>query len=568
MEKFTIAHQSFIGQRENNEDACLVLKLGDRGLFLAVADGMGGYEGGEIASNLILLKIKQFLEKNYHDSLKPENLKSILTDCFELAQYTIHQKILEEPSLHGMGTTLTALIIYDNYYAYGNIGDSRIYLITPEFTHQITVDHTYIEEFRQKFHEPITPEFLARHGHILTRTIDGKQDIPDIFPLEEGYLSLKPGEMLLLCSDGLVLSKSDQSNAFITTQIQSAPTIAEAVKQLVLYAYENGASDNITVVLAKYNSQKIKSEVNTLLKIATSNDFKTIQIPAYVRKNKTIHFSRKTINTIGFLVLAIFTLLIVVGIFYINPFKSKEPGSKQKIIFVAKTPAGIVANKNISRANKSIPAGIVNKEREKYLSVISKILSSKFTPRVMKNMVNDISDIKPPYVSDLKIDSWQNMLKDQVVNKGIKKQRLIIEPGKIIRQVDATNFLILLFKAENEDAKDSLDYVGKNGMQFFTVTLATIISKYIDFKKIAKIVEGQVLYMVQYDNEGNIIENTSHFDSAKDSFPNSTLKQNCKNRQLEPFIVTYRNRKTIDLFYPLNEYKGCLRIGFPLQISN
>jgi protein phosphatase len=568
MEKFTIAHQSFTGHRENNEDACLVLKLGDKGLFLAVADGMGGYEGGEIASNLILFKIKQFLEKNYHDSLKPENLKSILTDCFELAQCTIRQKVLEEPSLQGMGTTLTALIIYDNCYAYGNIGDSRIYLIAPVFTRQITVDHTYIEEFRQKFQESITPEFLARYGHILTRTIDGKQDIPDIFPLEEGYLSLNPGEMLLLCSDGLILSKSDQSNGFITTQIQSAPTIAEAVKKLVLYAYENGASDNITVVLVRYNSQIIKREVETPLKTATSNDPKTIQIPAYVRKSKTPHFSGKTINTIGFVALTIFTLLIVVSIFDMNPFKSKEPASRQKITFVAKTPVGVVANKILSSANKSFPAGTVNKDREKYLLLISKILTYKFNPKVLKNMVHDISDIKPPYVSDLKTDSWQNMLKDQIVNKGIKKQRLIIEPGKIIRQVDATHFLIILFKAENEEVKDSLDYIAKNGMQFFTLTLATIISKYLDFKKAARIVEGQILYMVKYDNEGNIVENPFHFDATKGSFPNPTLKQTCKNRQLAPLIVTYRNHKTIDLIYPLNEYKGCLRIGFPLQVSN
>ena len=249
MQEINFFGLTFTGRRSNNQDTFATIRINADVLFMAVADGMGGAVGGEIASKLTIDTAVAFLKGKFKEQIEPNSLKSILEEMFLACQNAVAGRLENNPELSGMGTTLTCILIYRNKYVWGNIGDSRLYKLASGKFSQLTKDHTFVEEYRQKFGDDI-PEHIAAQSNIITRAIDGRGDKPDLFP-SEGYFSLlDQRDLFLLCSDGLLFNKiEDQNTNFFLDYVTGTHTLEETCKQLTALAFHAGSTDNITIVL-------------------------------------------------------------------------------------------------------------------------------------------------------------------------------------------------------------------------------------------------------------------------------------------------------------------------------
>jgi protein phosphatase len=256
MAKLNYFAESFTGRRENNQDACNVYVLARDSYLLAVADGMGGSVGGQVASNLILDHCEEYFKKEFGNDVKPEDLKGILLQGLSRLQTVIYEKIQAEPELTGMGTTLTCVLIQGDKYVWGNIGDSRTYLLSSDKIEQISVDHTYIQDYKKENEGPIPQSILDQYSHYLTKALDGGADSADIFPENSDYEILEEGQGFLLCSDGLISNKVENDDLLLHNYIKASESLELATKNLISSAYYDGSNDNITVVLAEFGSIK------------------------------------------------------------------------------------------------------------------------------------------------------------------------------------------------------------------------------------------------------------------------------------------------------------------------
>lgn len=258
MLKFQTYSLSIKGRRETNQDTCLIFKPREDVLFLAVADGMGGCANGQIASQTVIECCKNILSDYFKSDVKPSQLKEILIHLFNQAQKSVRTKVEEDPQLSGMGTTLACVLILNDKYVWGNIGDSRIYQISNSKISQITSDHTHIQDFLNQHNVKISDKVLRNYGHYLTRSIDGGTDEADILPDVVPYEELKEGDTFLLCSDGLITNKVEKDEENILKYLSGTKNLEEAAENLIGRAFTNGSNDNITVVLCEYGSVKRK----------------------------------------------------------------------------------------------------------------------------------------------------------------------------------------------------------------------------------------------------------------------------------------------------------------------
>lgn len=241
------------GRRQNNEDAFLAVRIDTDTYLLAVADGMGGAVAGEIASKTVLEQVQRVIEDHFRQKKKSKRkLKELLGDAYDAARDAVEQLIQEEKEYAGMGTTLTVLLIHDDTYVYGNIGDSRLYLYQSNAFHQLTRDHTHVQDLIDRGETP-DQEYMAAYSNLITKCINGGEEEPDIFPLEGEAVELEPDTAFLLCSDGLILNEPEEhTNQRLIDDYTGAPDLLMGVEQLIDHAYNLGSADNITVVVAEY----------------------------------------------------------------------------------------------------------------------------------------------------------------------------------------------------------------------------------------------------------------------------------------------------------------------------
>jgi serine/threonine protein phosphatase PrpC len=205
----------------------------------AVADGMGGHVGGEVAARLAVDALRKIFTR--------EPTTEGLEEAFAEANRAVWQESLDKSDLRGMGTTLTAMALVGgadgrDMLALGNVGDSRAYVFSEGELKQVTFDHSLAEERMR--HGEMTEEEAAVHPqrHILTRALGVSPDVET----DMWQMQLRSGDRVVLCSDGLSNELSEQEIARVLTA-QSDPT--EAARQLVATANEHGGADNITVVV-------------------------------------------------------------------------------------------------------------------------------------------------------------------------------------------------------------------------------------------------------------------------------------------------------------------------------
>ena len=228
--------------RAHNEDSFLV--DAQRGVFL-VADGMGGHAAGEIASAIASEAVGAALRQGVDGGLGAEDLGVVMRECIQQAHRSILNYSATKPETRGMGTTMTALVICDDgAFRVGHIGDSRCYVLRDGELEQVSRDHTWVQ--REVDEGRLTPTGARRHrlSHVLSRALGADSlDEPDVY---SG--TLLPGDLVLLCSDGLTGMLTDRLLRRILTR---EAELHELVADLILGANERGGRDNITAVLVK-----------------------------------------------------------------------------------------------------------------------------------------------------------------------------------------------------------------------------------------------------------------------------------------------------------------------------
>lgn len=255
--KIDFASISQRGKREVNQDAFLSKQLTSDIYIFAVADGMGGVNGGERASEIVI----SVLEESVIGSLdKIYDFEDGVTRALEKAisdiQNAIAEDVEDKAEFKGMGSTLTAMLLVGNKYAYCNIGDSRIYKFSEQGLESLTVDHSYVQEILSKKDVPeLTEEFLNRHDNVITRVLNGGQDIADHYPLDEIDFQDSSFHEFLLCSDGLILEKRKDPHYITRLLSEGKGNLEEACLRLSNYAYEQGSTDNITCILVSVEQE-------------------------------------------------------------------------------------------------------------------------------------------------------------------------------------------------------------------------------------------------------------------------------------------------------------------------
>jgi protein phosphatase len=227
------AVRSDIGQlRESNEDAAYA---GAR--LLAVADGLGGHAGGEVASAAAINALRPL-----DAELPAGDLLNALAHAVREANDAMRQIAESDPSLSGLGTTLTAMLWSGSQLALVHIGDSRAYVLRDGELFQITHDHTLVQTLVDEGRLTLAEAASHPQRSLLLRAIDGKQSEPDL-QLQDA----QGGDRYLLCSDGLYTMVSTERLREVLTSVADPEDV---VRMLVDLANQGGGQDNITCVVA------------------------------------------------------------------------------------------------------------------------------------------------------------------------------------------------------------------------------------------------------------------------------------------------------------------------------
>jgi len=235
--------------RTNNEDAVLAnARLG----LAVLADGMGGYNAGEVASGMATAALGSELAHAFETRPPEETTDSgepwahaALRDVIARTNAAIHRAAQTQPQCAGMGTTLVAVQFHDDRVTVAHLGDSRLYRLRDGTLKQLTRDHSLLQEqIDSGMLDPEQARF-SQNKNLVTRAM-GVEETVDT---EIGEHGVRPGDVYLLCSDGLNdMVADDEIEACLTAMSANLPVCAQ---QLVHMANDNGGKDNVSVILAK-----------------------------------------------------------------------------------------------------------------------------------------------------------------------------------------------------------------------------------------------------------------------------------------------------------------------------
>ena len=245
VDRWEFAALTDIGRaRTNNEDAVGF----DEAMGLAVlADGMGGYQGGEVASGMAVELVQKCVRAWTHDlpaMPQPRALRRVLQQAVDEANLAIYSASRSNTALRGMGTTLVVAAFGTQRVLVGHVGDSRCYRLRDGKIERLTKDHSVLQE--QIDAGNLTPEQAAvsPHRNLVTRAVGVEARVG----LELHEHSARPDDLFLLCSDGLTEMISDEH---LFTLLSQDITVEAKTTLLVAIANDNGGRDNVAVVLAK-----------------------------------------------------------------------------------------------------------------------------------------------------------------------------------------------------------------------------------------------------------------------------------------------------------------------------
>ena len=238
MKAYGLTHQGMV--RKENQDSFGILELPDNALVCVVCDGMGGAAAGALAGSLACETFVEYLRKNLKSA---SSVQKHMAQAVQEANRAVYEKASSDPNLHGMGTTLTALCIWDKDVCAVNVGDSRVYAIGEAGIACLTVDHSVVELMVQR--GELSRE-QAKHypgKNVITRAVGTDVSVEcDVFTRQH-----TEGDAYVLCSDGLSNQLADQELLFEVAHGTNYEDCGERLMQIVL---GRGAPDNVTMILA------------------------------------------------------------------------------------------------------------------------------------------------------------------------------------------------------------------------------------------------------------------------------------------------------------------------------
>lgn len=262
--RLDIAAQTDVGRRKQiNEDSCGVyqddspgLQFFAEGALCCVADGLGGHGGGDIASRLAVSIVRDLIkEKRQGGANSKSDPLPEIRRVMEKANHSIFQtnqdNVLREPNSKPMGTTLLTCLLEPGIAWVGNVGDSRCYQIRGGHIINVTEDHSWVDEQVKLGLMSKAEAKVDRRKNVVTRCVGTHEETS----VDTYRWDLLPGDMILLCSDGLVGMATDEEILAIFRKHGSSADIAG---QLINLANENGGKDNITVIVANISPSPIR----------------------------------------------------------------------------------------------------------------------------------------------------------------------------------------------------------------------------------------------------------------------------------------------------------------------
>ncbi len=236
--------------REKNEDSFLAIKIDDNKFLFTVADGMGGYEKGDVASKIAVEETKKFFKTGFNSF--NEDIKKLF--------FTVNRKIIDYSKknlIKKIGTTLTILYIENDKFFIAHIGDSKIYRISNKLE-QLTKDHSFVEMLLEN--KLITRDEALNHPkrNVLSQALGIKEEIS---PQIEGPYFLNDNERFIVSSDGLPSALNEKE---IEKVVKKRRKSREITKELIRKSLKNGAPDNVTVISILCNKKNGKNKLKTL----------------------------------------------------------------------------------------------------------------------------------------------------------------------------------------------------------------------------------------------------------------------------------------------------------------
>lgn len=226
--------------RSNNQDSYSAGDLTSEVTWAVVCDGMGGANGGNVASETAVKVISDKLTSGYHIGMNDNSVKNLIVSAIEAANMTLFSMARNNEELSGMGTTVVLAVRNSDTLYLSNVGDSRIYIVSDSGITQVTTDHSVVQIMLDR--GEISPEEAKDHPkkNVITRALGVDPDVRIDYSQEQ----LNENDIVLLCTDGLTNYVDDETILNIC-RTEDKYKIAD---KLVELANENGGGDNITVV--------------------------------------------------------------------------------------------------------------------------------------------------------------------------------------------------------------------------------------------------------------------------------------------------------------------------------
>lgn len=227
--------------RENNQDRYSTGQLYDNIGYGVLCDGMGGENGGNIASEIAVDTAQKALERDISSEVTELSIRAIFSSIFSAANAIIHDAAAKDPNLKGMGTTMILALLKDDELFVGSVGDSRVYVVNDGKETQLTKDHTVVQMMVDK--GELSKEDAIDHPqrHFITRAVG----VSDSVEMDFYVYKKKENDIILLCSDGLYsYFKRGEIFPIVYKSLQE-----KSVDALIQLAKDGGGADNITAVI-------------------------------------------------------------------------------------------------------------------------------------------------------------------------------------------------------------------------------------------------------------------------------------------------------------------------------
>lgn len=227
--------------RKTNEDSCNSGILPDGAAWAVVCDGMGGANGGNVASSIAVERISEKILSSYRNEGGADFIRELITSAIFSANEAVHEKAGSDETLNGMGTTVVVAVVSLGIAYIAHAGDSRAYLLTPDGIRRLTTDHSVVQEMVDK--GDLTEQEAKKHPqkNIITRALGVEPSVRVDYSENE----FPRGDLLLICTDGLT-NYIDEDQIFRLSRECGA---AQLTERLVALAKDAGGGDNITVTV-------------------------------------------------------------------------------------------------------------------------------------------------------------------------------------------------------------------------------------------------------------------------------------------------------------------------------